>query len=149
MAEIMIYASDPLECRDFESIREELQEYQEEPVSDEDVWAECAYLRDGDAEDFYEEVRIADKKYPGKWRIEGTLGLWNGPRYIVAEFKSLKNALEACVTGMDEVTVSENSHGRVTVKTYCHDGVSIFELRRGWGKKTCNGRLRELFGWVG
>lgn len=148
MSEFLIYASDPLEARAFEDIRAEVAEnFDLSAPTDEDVWEGVNHIRELDMEDFWADVRASSRNYTGKWRVDGTLGLWDGPHKVDGEFPSLRRAIEACFNCADEVTVRENGRGRVTINACHHDGTNVFTLYRLKDGRKRNARLRELFGW--
>lgn len=62
--------------------------------------------------------------------VTGGLGLWDGRHDIDAKhFPTLDKAINACVSGCDYITITENE-GIVNIKGIHHDGTNNFEIHK-------------------
>ena len=124
----------------------EANEITPEPENSDDHWNWVSEERQHNVEDFLLNLQYA-KINEEPVMITGSLGLWDGRREIYpmlvkgseyekrnnGEWKyknpAIKNAIEKCMNGMDDVKV-EYANGDIVVHGYHHDGTNIFTIHK-------------------
>jgi len=68
-----------------------------------------------------------DKQYV----ITGILGLWDGKYKCYSEkvFTSLKDAIDECRQGVDDIIIYEEKYGKLFVDGLHHDGRNTYEIK--------------------
>lgn len=132
----------------------------------EHLMAECDY--DGDKWAFIDDENRNEYEFfmdecnhvSGEFLVIADLGLWFGKRHAWRFCSNLRDAIMACVDGMDEWKVIEDNRGKVMLYGYHHDGTNVYEIRRCVGeinsnvsestarKRSTNAHLRKAFGWI-
>lgn len=123
-------------------------------IWDSDEWNEDYCEASWQWDDLCSQLECVD----GNWLVVGTLGLWDGPRKVWATGKCC-DLIRKCVNNMDEVQITENSRGKVSITCQHHDGTNTFELRQlpysdNFGtekqmrKHSTNAHLRKAMGWI-
>ena len=99
------------------------------------------------------------KRVNGEFLVIADLGLWFGKRHAWKFCSNLYDAIMACLDGMDEWKLVEDSRGKVTLYGYHHDGTNVYEIRRCNAecgnsisettarKRSRNAHLMHEFGW--
>ena len=124
----------------------EANEITPEPENSDDYWNWVSEERQHNVEDFLLNLQYA-KINEEPVMITGSLGLCDGRREIYpmlvkgseyekrnnGEWKyknpAIKNAIEKCMNGMDDVKV-EYANGDIVVHGYHHDGTNIFTIHK-------------------
>lgn len=133
-----------------------IQEWTDEPITDNMRWDYRADLRN----DEWDDLMCECKHVSGEFLVIADLGLWYGRRRGWKFCSTLSDAIRACVDGMDDIRIVEDGRGKVVLYGYHHDGTNVYEIRKVTGeiasttseksarKHSRNAHLMHEFGWI-
>lgn len=102
---------------------------------DDDLIYDCVYDDiNCDWENFQYDIKAYDKKFPNaKYRITGSLGLWDGRHEIIpVVVKTLEAAINKCYgnDSTNDYTVEEDQYGKLHITYSHHDGNNYFVVMK-------------------
>lgn len=118
---------------DFDKIKAELIEVNDEPISDDYVYDLISLCQEDDWNEMMSYLKSVEKYH--KWVILGSAGTWQGSRECSQIFDNIDNAISAITRDCEFIKVwSENGH--LYVQASHHDGTHNLELKlitdKGW-----------------
>lgn len=99
-----------------------LSEKEIEERIEEEMFQQALYYNEDEIENLKEAMK--DKEY----RIEGTLGLWDGRHTIIPVIRKGINAVLDCLNECDEYVIYEE-RGTLKITAYHHDGRNEFIIK--------------------
>lgn len=106
---------------------EEIEDYEE--ARDRAQYLQGEYFLD-DFGDKYSNLSC-NKLNDNEFEIQGVLGLWNGDHKIYpTRINTLTKAIYKCLGEADDFLIEEDRYGNLMVKSYHHDGVNRFVIKK-------------------
>lgn len=107
-----------------------------------DLEYETSLLKDSYFDNFMSDLTDYYVKHPLRlYKLEGSLGLWNGKKNIIPLYDAnLLKLVEKCINNVDDFEILED-RGRFIIKAHHHDGTNEFTIKI---KDECNDYYKNL-----